>query len=69
MDERAPEVSGDVSDVSGSRTMELIRQSVRYAIWAVLLTLAALWFLGRQRSLIGYLILGRIARPGARARE
>ena len=46
MDERVPEVTGHPGDVSGSRTMELIRQSVRYAYLAVLVTLAALWFLG-----------------------
>ena len=58
MDEPVPEVAAD--DVSGSRTMELIRGGVRYAIFAVLITLAALWFLGTQRSLIGYLVLSAL---------
>jgi predicted PurR-regulated permease PerM len=60
MDERVPEVTDDAGDVSGSRTMELIRQSVRYAILAVLVTLAALWFLGTQRSLINYLVMSAL---------
>ena len=60
MDERVPEITGDGGDVSGSRTMELIRGGVRYAIFAVLITLAALWFLGTQRSLIGYLVLSAL---------
>ena len=65
MDERVPEVDAVVeeptgSDVVRSRTMELIRQSIRYAIVAVLVTLAALWFLGKQRNLIGYLILSAL---------
>ena len=58
MDEPVPEVAAD--EVSGSRTMELIRGGVRYAIFAVLITLAALWFLGTQRNLIGYLILSSL---------
>jgi predicted PurR-regulated permease PerM len=37
-----------------------VREGVRYAIGAVLVTLAALWFLGTQRSLIGYLILAEL---------
>jgi predicted PurR-regulated permease PerM len=60
MDERVPEVTHDEDDVSRSRTMELIRQGVRYAIFAVLITLAALWFLGTQRSLIGYLVMSAL---------
>jgi len=60
MDERVPDVTGDAGDESGSRTMELIRQGVRYAILAVLVTLAALWFLGTQRSLIGYLVMSAL---------
>ena len=35
----------------------LVRGGVRYAIGAVLVTLAALWFLDTQRSLVGYLII------------
>jgi len=60
MDERVPEIAGGGGDVSGSRTMELIRRGIRYAILAVLITLAALWFLGTQRSLIGYLVLSAL---------
>jgi predicted PurR-regulated permease PerM len=36
---------------------ELIRRGVRYAISAVLVTLAALWFLGKEHNLISYLVL------------
>ena len=62
MDERVPEVDGadevptGGGDAYPART-ELIRQSIRYAIGAVLVTLAALWVLGKQRNLIDYLIL------------
>jgi len=58
MDERKPEAADD--DVARSRSMELIRQGVRYAIFAVLITLAVLWFLGTQRNLIGYLVLAEL---------
>jgi predicted PurR-regulated permease PerM len=55
MDERKPEADAD--DVSRSVSMELIRQGVRYAILAVLVTLASLWFIDTQRNLISYLVL------------
>ena len=58
MDERKPEAADD--DVARSRSMELIRQGIRYAIFAVLITLAVLWFLGTQRNLIGYLVLAEL---------
>ena len=63
MDERVPEVDGVAEGLTGggdtptARTRELIRQSIRYAIGAVLVTLAALWVLEKQRNLIDYLIL------------
>jgi len=38
-------------------TSELVRGGIRYAIGAVLVTLASLWFLDSQRSLVGYLIM------------
>ena len=66
MDERAPEVDGvgegptAGGDAPPARTSELIRQSIRYAIGAVLVTLAALWFLDKQRNLIDYLILSSL---------
>ncbi len=60
MDERVPEVAGGKNDASDSRTMELIRQGIRYAIFAVLITLASLWFLGKQQNLIGYLVLSAL---------
>jgi predicted PurR-regulated permease PerM len=55
MDERGPETAAD--DVSGSPSMELIRHGVRYAIFAVLVTLAGLWFLDAERNLVSYLVL------------
>jgi predicted PurR-regulated permease PerM len=55
VDEREPEAAAD--DVSRSRSMELIRHGVRYAIFAVLVTLAALWFLDAERNLVSYLVL------------
>ena len=66
MDERALEVDGvgegptGGDDAPSARTTELIRQSIRYAIVAVLVTLAALWVLGKQRNLIDYLILSAL---------
>ena len=41
-------------------TPEMVRQGIWHAIGAVLLTLAALRFLGAQRSLVGYLILAAL---------
>jgi predicted PurR-regulated permease PerM len=38
-------------------TPEIVRSTIWYAIGAVLLTLAGLWFLDQQRTLINYLIL------------
>ena len=52
-----------MSDRSGdapTAQAELVRQSIRYAIGAVLVTLAALWVLGKQRNLIDYLILSSL---------
>ena len=65
MDGSVPEVAAGVeepsgSDIARSRSMELIRRGVRYAIVAVLATLAALWFLGKQQNLISYLILSEL---------
>lgn len=37
-----------------------IRRSIVWAISAVLITLAALWFLGLERNLVGYLILAEL---------
>lgn len=50
----APVAEGDGTPPS---TSELVRGGIRYAIGAVLVTLAALWFLDTQRSLVGYLVL------------
>jgi predicted PurR-regulated permease PerM len=36
---------------------EVVRHGIRYAIFAVLVTLATLWFLGKERNLVSYLIL------------
>jgi predicted PurR-regulated permease PerM len=36
---------------------EAIRHGIRYGIFAVLLTLATLWFLGKEHNLVSYLIL------------
>jgi predicted PurR-regulated permease PerM len=41
-------------------TQETVRHGIRYAIFAVLLTAATLWFLGQQRALIGYLVLAEL---------
>jgi predicted PurR-regulated permease PerM len=41
-------------------TPDVVRSTVWYAIGAVLLTLAALWFLDQQRTLINYLILSAL---------
>ena len=38
----------------------LVRRAIWWTIGAVLLTMAALWFLDRQRNLIGYLILAEL---------
>jgi predicted PurR-regulated permease PerM len=38
----------------------LIRRSIWWAVWAILLTLAALWFLGVERTLVRYLILAEL---------
>ena len=38
-------------------TADVVRGGIRYAIAAVLVTAAALWFLGQERNLVGYLIL------------
>jgi hypothetical protein len=75
MDERALEVDGvgegptGGDDAPSARTTELIRQSIRYAIVAVLVTLAALWVLGKQRNLIDYLILSALLALSPRARR
>ena len=66
MDERVPEVEGAgtrpaaAGDTPPAGPSELIRQGIRYAIGAVLLTLAALWVLGKQQNLIDYLILSSL---------
>ena len=44
-------------DGAAPSTPEVVRSTIWYAIGAVLLTLAALWFLDQQRTLINYLIL------------
>ena len=64
-------MNGDPSDPRGTGTTpeeaegerdtrstpEIVRSTIWYAIGAVLLTLAGLWFLDQQRTLINYLIL------------
>src|SRR6185295_4839333 len=66
MDERVPEVEGagtrptGTGDTPPAGPSELIRQGIRYAIGAVLVTLAALWVLGKQQNLIDYLILSAL---------
>jgi predicted PurR-regulated permease PerM len=55
------DVDGATSAADGDGTppssTEIVRGGIRYAIFAVLLTLVALWFLDAQRNLVGYLIL------------
>ena len=48
--------AADGAETASSST-EIVRGGIRYAISAVLLTLAALWFLDAERNLVGYLIL------------
>jgi len=62
MDEAAAEAvnSGTPTpDGTASRDApdDVIRRGVRYAIFAVLVTLAALWFIGKEHNLVSYLIL------------
>jgi predicted PurR-regulated permease PerM len=48
------------ADASPQGAPETVRQSIRWAIGAILVTLAGLWFLAKQRDLIGYLILAEL---------
>jgi predicted PurR-regulated permease PerM len=48
---------GTDGDGAAPSTPDVVRSTIWYAIGAVLLTLAALWFLDQQRTLINYLIL------------
>ena len=47
-------------DAPPARATELIRQSIRYAIVAVLLTFDAMWVVGKQRNLIDYLFMSEL---------
>jgi predicted PurR-regulated permease PerM len=53
----APQGTADGPPPSAQDT---VRQGVRYAIFAVLLTLATFWFLGKESNLVGYLILAEL---------
>jgi len=58
-DPRSTGTTPEETDGNGAArsTPDVVRSTVWYAIGAVLLTLAALWFLDQQRTLINYLIL------------
>jgi predicted PurR-regulated permease PerM len=53
----AADVTDGVGDGSPpSWVAKIVRQGIWWTIGAILVTLAALWFLGRTRTLVGYLI-------------
>ena len=58
-DPRSTGTTPEETDGNGAArsTPDVVRSTIWYAIGAVLLTLAALWFLDQQRTLISYLIL------------
>ena len=53
----APALSGDAAP---PWITPLLHQNIRWAIAAILLTLATLWFVGQERNLVGYLILAEL---------